>query len=217
MQVAQIIRHNAANRRQRFVIVLALIMLAALLVSVWSGNASLDAQETPQYRFFGFAGDVTVDGAPIEPGVLITAKVGGAEVARAEVNAAGAWVLDIDSTDFEEASCNLVFEVDGLRGVHPGDDCSRRVRLALKSDTVRANGEAPAEMAELSDAALNDARDQSRSLVRPASPRTGSGGLAESRPSASPAWPRVAAITAILVLVTTLAALLLSRRSDHAV
>ena len=81
------------------------------------------------YRFFGFAGDLTVDGEPLQPGEVVVARVDGVEVGRAEVNAAGAWVLDVNSDQFEEASCNIVFEVNGLQGRQSGDDCSLRVRL----------------------------------------------------------------------------------------
>ena len=131
--LAQAVCCHAANW-QRFAAPAALwlVVLAAFLTFMMASVFPADAQEHPRHRLFGFAGDVTVDGEPIPPGAVITVTVDGVEIGRAEVNAAGAWVLDIDSVDFDEVNCNLVFEVDGLRAVHAAADCPRRVRLGVE-------------------------------------------------------------------------------------
>ncbi|MXX30858.1 MAG: hypothetical protein F4Y69_00470 [Chloroflexi bacterium] len=182
--------------------------LASLIVL--TGWTSISGQDASMYRFFGFAGDVTIDGDPLEPGAVIVASVDGVEVGRAEVNAAGAFVLDVNSDDFDEATCNIVFEVNGLRGRQSGDDCSLRLRLALSSDDAAgAESESEAELA-----ADDDELTQAGAIVRPGTPRTGGGGLAEAESATD--WPRTAAITAVLTLFAALAALVLSRRSDGA-
>ncbi len=210
MPVAHHIRSAAQWRR---------LGLAAVALIALVGASIAGAQEPPQYRFFGFAGDVTIDGQPIPPGVVIAATIDGVEVARAEVNAAGAWVLGIASADFDADSCNLIFEVDGLQAMHSADDCSSRVRLALSSDDADlgedlggADDVDSAVAAEESSPSSEDELNQASSFVRPAPPRTGGGGLVESQSSA--VWPRAAALTALLTLAVAVAALLLSRRSD---
>lgn len=192
-------------RTARRLIAVGLVTLIAL-----AGSTVISAQDDSMYRFFGFAGDVTIDGEPLEPGAVIVATVDGVEVGRAEVNAAGAFVLDVNSDDFDEATCNIVFEVNGLQGRQSGDDCSLRLRLALSSDDA---GET--EMAGEDELAAEDEElEQAGPIVRPGTPRTGSGGLAETESATS--WPRTAAITAVLTLFAAIAALVLSRRSDGA-
>jgi len=197
----------------RRLFVAGLVTLIAL-----AGWTTLSAQDASMYRFFGFAGDVTIDGEPLEPGAVIVASVEGAEVGRAEVNAAGAFVLDVDSDDFDEATCNIVFEVNGLQGRQSGDDCSLRLRLVLSSDeatgasSATEDDELATEDEEL--ATEDEELEQAGPIVRPGTPSTGSGGLAETGSSSD--WPRTAAITAALTLFAALAALVLSRRSDGA-
>lgn len=185
-----------------------LVAAVAALLIVLIGWSAVGAQDAPMYRFFGFAGDVTVDGEPIAPGTVIAASINGEEVGRSEVNAAGAWVLDVDSDDFDEATCNIVFEVEGLRARQPSDNCSLRVRLAFSSDEPTGAGVAD-DAGSVDDEELT----QAGPVVRPEPPRTGSGGLAED--GAAGGWPRTAAITAVLTLGAALVALLISRRSDN--
>ncbi len=190
----------------RLRLVIAAVVALLILLAGWT---SVTAQDAPRYRFFGFSGDVTVDGEPIATGTVIVAIINGNEVGRADVNAAGAWVLDLNSDDFDQETCNVVFEVDGLRGRHSADDCSLRVRLALSSDDP--SGGAGLDGEESVD---DDELTQAGPVVRPVPPSTGSGGLAEN--SAGSNWSRTLAITALLTLGAALAALLLSRRSDGA-
>ena len=187
-----------------------LIAVGLATLIVLTGWTTIAAQDASMYRFFGFAGDVTIDGEPLEPGSVIVATVDGVEVGRAEVNAAGAFVLDVNSDSFDEATCNVVFAANGLEGRQSGDDCSLRLRLALLSEDL-ADAE-PTSESEL--AAEDDELSQAGPIVRPGTPRTGSGGLSEAESAAN--WPRTAAITAVLTLFAALAALVLSRRSDGA-
>ncbi len=55
---------------------------------------------------------------------------------------------------------------------------------------------------------------QGQQIVRPAAPRTGTGGVLASEASTN--WPRAAAITALLTLAIASVALLMSRRTDSA-
>ena len=55
---------------------------------------------------------------------------------------------------------------------------------------------------------------QGQQIVRPAAPRTGTGGVLASEGSTN--WPRAAAITALLTLAIASVALLMSRRTDSA-
>ncbi len=199
MQVARV-----AVSSRRLILAAAAALAVLIVLTNW---AAVSAQDPPMYRFFGFAGDLTVDGEPLQPGEVVIARVDGVEVGRAEVNAAGAWVLDVNSDQFDEASCNIVFEVNGLQGRQSGDDCSLRVRLELSSD-------APADAAEVDDdqSADDDELSQAGPVVRPEPPRTGTGGIAEAQSESN--WPRTAAITACLTLAAALVALMLSRRTD---
>lgn len=186
-----------------------LVAAVAALLIVLIGWTAIGAQDAPMYRFFGFAGDVTVDGEPIAPGTVIAASINGEEIGRTEVNAAGAWVLDVESEDFDELTCNITFEVEGLQARQPQDDCSLRVRLAFSSDDPTGGTQAGADQS-----VEDDELTQAGPVVRPAPPRTGAGGLAEGEAATN--WPRTAAITAVLTLGAALVALLISRRSDNA-
>lgn len=208
---------------------------AALLVVVIIGVGwvSATAQDSPTHRFFGFLGDVTIDGEAIGPGSTIVARVNGEVVGEAVVNIAGAWILDVDAAVFEGGNCSIVFEVNGIVADMAWETCMLRVRLALttsegaasESDSAASStaadesgdgaepGSADDAMeGELEEEGEDGALVQSEQLVRPNSPRTGTGGIFEEGGSTN--WTRAAAITAVLTLVVAVAALLMSRRTD---
>ena len=225
MQVAMPCRRAAA----------ALLVLIVFAVG-WS---SVGAQDSEIHRFFGFLGDVTIDGQPVGPGSTIAALVNDEVVGETVVNAAGAWILDVNTAVFEGGDCNVTFVVNDLPADTAWDTCARRVRLALISPggETDADSAQEAEDTEQADAsatdsdAAPDASDseeamadelqeeddngglvRSAELVRPGTPRTGTGGVVAESDAAN--WPRTAAITAALTLVAALAALMISRGTD---
>ena len=221
--------------RRAAAVVVALLILGA----GWSAAA---AQDPEVHRFFGFLGDVTIDGDPVGPGSTIAALVDDEVVGETTVNAAGAWILDIDAALFDGGDCNITFVVNDLRAETAWDTCTMRVRLALASPVEQAAPDSEPEAASTTEADQSEASSeesasdaesevaedmmeeeqeaeeddgalvQSEELVRPNTPRTGSGGILDEGGSAN--WARTAAVTAALTLVAAIAALLLSRRTD---
>ena len=213
----------------------AAAVVAALLI-LWGGWSAAAAQDTEVHRFFGFLGDITIDGDPIGPGSTIVALVDGDVAGETTVNAAGAWILDIDAAVFDGGDCNITFVVNDLRAETAWDTCTMRVRLALLSPVEQAAPDsesdaassASADQSEASSTESKVAEDdkeeemeeegdngtlvQSEELVRPNTPRTGTGGILDKGGSAN--WARTAAVTAALTLAAALAALLISRRTD---
>ena len=205
---------------RRLAVVLATLTLALL------GLHSVGAQDSDAHRFFGFAGDVTIDDQPLAQGSVIIAMVNDNEIGRTSVNQAGAWILDVDSKDFKNSPCNVTFVFDGHH-VDPGwQTCELRVRLAITTpggEPAQQSDDTAAETAESQSAestsAEVDAEDdqepasaQDQEIVRPAPPRTGTGGLTPAEQPTN--WPRAAAITAVLMFGLALVALMISRRTD---
>ncbi len=207
------------------------VAAATLTVALWA-CASVTAQDSNTHRFFGFSGDVTIDDQPLAPGAVIVAMVDDIEIGRTNVNQAGAWILDVNAKDFSNTPCNVTFVFD-THHVDPGwDTCELRVRLAVttpggaqtqqtedSSGASNVTDEQAAESAQINgdelesedNGAQSDA-SQERQIVRPAPPRTGTGGIL---PADQPTnWPRAAAITALLMFGLSLAALVISRRTD---
>lgn len=218
---------------------LAAVLVALSIVAV--GWSAAGAQDPEVHRFFGFLGDITIDGEPVGPGSTIAALVNGEVVAETVVNSAGAWILDVETAAFGDGDCNLTFVVNELQAEEAWDTCAMRVRLALitpggstttepESDPpVSATADQPDDSSAESaaDAATDVAEDeleeeiaeedddapaQAEELVRPRTPLTGSGGILEEGGSTD--WARAAAVTAALTLIAALAALLISRRTD---
>ena len=227
---------QVASARRR----VAAALVALLLFAV--GWSSVEAQDPEVHRFFSFLGDVTIDGEPVRPGSTIVALADGEVVGETVVNAAGAWILDVDSEVFDDGNCNVTFVVNDLRSETAWDTCTMRVRLALISpggqtatdsesdaptDTTADQPGAPSTESaadaepEVAEDAIEEEQEeqvddgalvQSEEFVRPGPPQTGSGGTLQEDGHA--AWARTAAVTAALTLVAALAALLISRRTD---
>lgn len=217
-------------------------LLAAALTAIWAAAMSIGsvgAQDAETHRFFGFSGDVTIDDQALEAGDEIVAMADGREIGRTTVNRAGAWILDVNSGDFTVSPCNVSFVVEGLSVDPQWDSCKLRVRLALSSPAGAESDEQ--SMSESGDSAMSDnetseqaademesdeSEDQleaeqsetepsaadEREIVRPAPPRTGTGGAAAASEAAD--WVQAAALTALLMFVIAVAAMLLSSRTD---
>lgn len=185
-------------------------VLAVVVMLVLAGVSTASAQDSSStHRFFSFLGDVTIDDARLQPGHEIVALIGEQEVGRATVNAAGAWILDVDANLLSSEPCNVSFVINGYRVDYDLDTCERRVRLALLTPAGDAGDSANQAAAD----DKNDDEDkQDQGIVRPAPPRTGTGGLLDHAGSAD--WPRTAAITGVLMLIVSGVALLLSRSTD---
>ena len=206
------------------------VVLATLTLAL-VGIGSVDAQDSNTQRFFGFSGDVTIDGQPLAQGAEIVATVNGIEIGRTNVNQAGAWILDVSSDDYTNSPCNISFVFDGHQ-VDPGwQTCELRVRLAVTTpggaqaqsaqDSSAAGAGTDEEEAEANGDQLMEEDDESepasseeRQIVRPAPPRTGTGGILPAEQSTN--WPSAAAITALVMFGLALAALVISRRTDSA-
>ena len=218
------------------------VVLTALLV-VLAAGVSVSAQDNPIHRFFSFSGDITIDGEPLLPGAEIVAVQDGNEIGRATVNPAGAWIMDIDAALLDGGPCDVTFIIEGLQTDQDWDTCSLRVRLTLfsppgatdsgsgrETSPGRSGGGSASggENEQHTDGAVaadpNDTlgdgdegdsqSSQGQQIVRPAAPRTGTGGVLDSEGSTN--WPRAAAITALLTLAIASVALLMSRRTDSA-
>lgn len=213
---------------------IASVTVAMLILAIsWS---AISAQDAGVHRFFGFLGDITVDGEPVGPGSTIAAKVDGVIADIAVVNAAGAWILDLDSDLFEDGNCNITFVVNELEADTPWETCTMRVRLALVSPGGQTGAEPDSEESDsLTDAGSGDSDSdsveggseaeqaggdedgkqpmaQAGEIVRPEPPSTGTGGVLEANGGTD--WVRAVAVTAMLTLLAAAAALLISRRSD---
>ena len=228
-----------------------IVVLAAVAIVLFGGVVTLAQASDPIVRYFGFSGDVTIDGVPVEPGTVIVAMVDDEEVGRTTVNQAGAWILDVVMSDLNPDSCAVTFVVDGLRAPEEWPEegfCGElRLRLALFTDgqerdsasrstaspgennQVEAEssspGEADGENGSLASAEQDDGdqmsaddegsgdADESRQIVRPSAPSTGTGGVLEHQESTN--WPRAVAITALLTFGAALVALLMGRRTNN--
>ncbi|MDE2747210.1 MAG: hypothetical protein OXI41_14760 [Chloroflexota bacterium] len=224
-----------------------IVVWSALTIVLISGLLTSAQASDPILRFFGFSGDITIDGEAVGPGTVIAAMVGDEEVASTTVNQAGAWILDVSTGDLNPDSCDVTFVVDGLRAPYEWDCGDLRLRLALVSEggaadsresTVAADdgeqgdpdaGESPTESgdgssqptgasngdsAATTDEDAGEATEQSQRLVRPATPRTGTGGVLDAPEPTN--WPRAAAITALLTFGVAILALLMSGRTNSA-
>ncbi len=207
------------------------VVLATLAVALF-GLSTVSAQDSDTHRFFGFAGDVTIDDQPLAQGAAIVAMVDDIEIGQTKVNQAGAWILDVSSKDFTNEPCNVTFVFDGHH-IDPGwKTCELRVRLAVTTpggaqaeqsedsmaeDAGADEEEAAAEASNGGELTTEDndeepAASEQTQIVRPAPPRTGTGGVLASEQSTN--WPQAAAITALLMFGLTTAALIISRRTD---
>ena len=115
-----------------------IVVLTALTIVLIGGVVTSAQASDPIVRYFGFSGDVTIDGVPVEPGTVIVAMVDDEEVGRTTVNQAGAWILDVVMSDLNPDSCAVTFVVDGLRAPEEWPEegfCGElRLRLALFTD-----------------------------------------------------------------------------------
>lgn len=232
---------QVATGRRRLVVVLTAVSLAVLSALFVTLTAS--AQESATHRFFGFSGDVTIDGEPLLPGDEIVGFKDGVEIGRSMVNSAGAWILDVDASLLEASPCEVTFVIRGLSAHQSWDTCPLRVRLALvrppgsaDSGTDSENGSAGGAADDSSSTSSEGAADaleedetdslagddeqdaqssQEREIVRPAAPRTGTGGALGVGEETN--WPRAAAVTALLTFAVAVVALLIARRTDGAV
>ncbi|MDE2966881.1 MAG: hypothetical protein OXS30_05260 [Chloroflexota bacterium] len=82
---------------------------------------------------------------------------------------------------------------------------------AIQADQAAAEGEEPSGD-QMADDEAADSEEQEREIVRPAAPRTGTGGLFATEDSTN--WPRAAAITALLIFGIAIMALLIGRGTD---
>lgn len=108
-----------------------IVVLTAVTIVLFGGVVTSAQSSDPIVRFFGFSGDVTINGEPIGPGTTIAAMVGDEEIGSTTVNQAGAWILDLNLPDLDPDSCAVTFVVDGLRAPDEWDCGELRVRLAL--------------------------------------------------------------------------------------
>ena len=222
-----------------------IVVLTAVTIVLFGGVVTSAQASDPIVRFFGFSGDVTINGEPVGPGTTIAAVVGDEEIGSTTVNQAGAWILDLILSDLDPASCSVAFVVDGLRA--PGEwHCGEpRVRIArvregqepdssdttasqeegaqddaVSSQPADANGEGGSQAGAEQDGGDasstehdGDKRvEQSREIVRPGAPSTGTGGVLDTQESTN--WPRAVAITALLTFGVALIALLMGGRTN---
>ena len=222
-----------------------IVVLTAVTLVLFGGVVASAQSSDPIVRFFGFSGDITINGEPVGPGTTIAAMVGDEEVGSTTVNQAGAWILDINLSDLSPDSCTVTFVVDELRAPDEWHCGEPRLRIALvregqepdsgsspvsqavseqddsmSSQTADASGEsgsqASAEQDDADESATETEEDtgveQSRNIVRPGAPSTGTGGVLEAQESTN--WPRAVAITALLTFGIALVALLMGGRTN---
>ena len=233
---------QVAAAARRWIVVwsaLTIVLIGGVLTSVQASD--------PILRFFGFSGDITIDGEAVGPGTVIAAMVGDEEIASTTVNQAGAWILDVNSADLNGDSCGVTFAIDGLRAPQEWDCGELRLRLALVSEggtaassesavsadqdeqddpgvdesaaesgdgSSQPTGASSGDGAVSSDEDDGQATEESQRIVRPAAPRTGTGGALDAAESTN--WPRAAAITALLMFGVAVLALLMSGRTNSA-
>jgi hypothetical protein len=146
---------QVANGRRRSIVVLVTVLIGLF------GGAIASAQGTnAAHRFFGFQGDITINGDPIAAGIEIVALVEDEEVGRTTVNQAGAWILDVAASHFTDGSCQVTFIVDGLQVDLDWETCELRVRLSLVTDR-QSDESGPASQVS----AEPDAQDDSESSL----------------------------------------------------
>ena len=80
-----------------------LLLAAAMALSVAAVVQAHDTLPLPDHRFFGFPGDVTIDGEPITEGMQIVAMIEGKTVSKAAVSADGSWYIDVVQADLVRA------------------------------------------------------------------------------------------------------------------
>lgn len=186
------------------VLAAALMLLAAVVIGTTRANAQLSA---PDHRFFGFAGDVTIDGEAITVGTVITAIVDGQDAYDSVVSEAGSWFLDVPVADISEP-CNVTFAVDGIESDEAWESCPMRVVLELSSDDLMADDDSEDLMEEDEMAEEDEVAEQPAPTV----PGTGTGGLLQAE-SASP-WTSAAAITGLLLFALAAVGVMIGRRTD---
>ncbi|MXV80482.1 MAG: hypothetical protein F4X58_00695 [Chloroflexi bacterium] len=108
-----------------------MVVLTAVTLVLFGGVVTTAQSSDPIVRFFGFSGDVTINGEPVGPGTVIAAMVGDEEIGSTTVNQAGAWILDLILSDLDPDSCSVAFVVDGLRAPEEWHCGEPRVRIAL--------------------------------------------------------------------------------------
>ena len=204
----------------------AIMLVAAVVV----GTSTADSQSPPPHRFFGFAGDVTIDGAAIEAGVEVVAMIDGEAAATGVVSNAGSWFLDIPVADLDEP-CNVTFVVDGIDADQTWTVCPMRVKLDLTSEAKTGDDDMMSEddgdsmmegdaddtmeeddLLEADDSDGDTMEADDTAAVTPAVPGTGTGGLLGDG-DGSP-WASAVAITALLMFGVAAVALLIGRRTD---
>ena len=197
-----------------WVVGLALVAAALLGGAIVSGQSPADV-----HRFFGFQSDISIDGEPIDDGTVIVAMRGDEEIGRTVITAAGVWVIDVDAALIESEPCPVSFVVGGIHVDPEWKDCPFRVSLALTS-TVEETVDEESDVMEEEQPEADHAGDEDAQVSAtpseqaPSPPRTGTGGLLGHQQTTN--WPQAAALTSALMVVISLAAWLMSRRSDSA-
>ena len=70
-------------------------MLAALTAALLLAGAALAQPTNPPHTFYGYAGDVTLDGNSVPGGTTINAQADGVTVASGVVGTDGSWKIDV--------------------------------------------------------------------------------------------------------------------------
>ena len=206
--------------------------LVGVVLWLLSGAGFASAQESNvTHRFFGFSGDVTIDGEPLPAGALILGVVDGTEIGRTIVNQAGAWILTVDGSYVVEGDCNVTLVFDDLAASLSGESCPLRVRIDLLSgrppppeSTAQAEqsavddnsapdnqSAASAEVSAEGGETESSGTTQSR-IVRPRAPKTGSGGVNQATDAGSNDWQAATAIAVVLAAGGTVALWFVLRR-----
>lgn len=206
----------------------SLVLLASVTAVLAEGEQSSQVVDHYYYQFFGYAQDVTIDGAPLEAGDSITPILNGEAVKPAIVGDNGFFLTFLhDYTSPPIADCQVVYEINTSRHDAPvrsqeiayAKGCGDiQVKLELVTTSVGDQGPEQSRKASASDEAA-DAPEDSRATtpsaqrLRPEAPRTGGGGL--NTGSSETDWSVVAFILAGLVLLSSTAVLLINQRTDQ--
>ena len=134
---------------------LAVGLAVTLSAAVISMN-SADAQTTTTHSFYGFGGDITIDGQPLPTGTEIAAIIGDEVVASALVSESGSWIIEVPTSDIEEQPCNVLLVVNGFEAGQTWETCPMRVMLELSSG---ADGDADMLETASSDDMMEDDSD----------------------------------------------------------
>ncbi len=113
----------------------------ALFASFAFAPTLVEAQRSQTHRFFGFAGDITIDDQPLRQGDVIVVSVDSKEIGRTTVGAAGAWLIEVDSSYTSARPCAVSFVVDGFEVDERWDTCPARVRVSLTRGSTEPAGE----------------------------------------------------------------------------